>query len=391
MNDKVINDIAAVIHKTTGLPSFEERLCAYYILSTRFVSWINPFPVLCMLGAPGTGKTELLKTSAKLSKDGILFPGAKFSGPAFRDKLATAHDGTAVVDECESEDKGKNTIIEGYLSQRYSRDTATEEKKIPNKKTGEWKSITIEFYGPSIIGKRLPYRDGALGGRSIMVSTHASPRRDFITIDEVNMDEIMTIRAEIEDLHRDMGIGNFTPEKINAVIPSSIMLRVANTYRPIIALAKYFNDKEFLAGLWGQLSIASDDLISDQQYETGPLVVQALIGSLCTRGKYERRNVKLQGDLVKTIQVSFEVMLSPRQVAHILRGYGFELRKYGGPVVVFPNLKILHKVCRLIGYRDDMVETAYDEMMQKGGVEDGVVEDVNSAWATETRRPGEED
>lgn len=362
IESNVIDDIAGVLHRVSGLPPFEERLCAYYVLSTRFVKQLNPFPILCVIGAPGTGKTELLKAIAELSEGGLYFPGSKFSGPAFRDKLALAHDGTAVIDEAESEDKSRNITLEGYLNLRYMRDTAIEEKKFFNKKTGQWLTIIIEFYGPTILGKRLPYRDGSLGGRSIMVSTHGSDRRDFITINEINPDVTVSIKDKMNEAYQAIGIGSFTQDSITRGVPEGALPRVVDTYKPTIALALALDDKKFLRELWDWLWKASENLRSDQQDEAGPLVVQALIMSMAKGDAIAIRHVKLQGDLVKTIQMSFDLQLSAKQVAYILRGYGFTLKKYGGPVVVFPTVRDLHRVCRQIGYRDEMVERAYDAL-----------------------------
>lgn len=102
----------------------------------------------------------------------------------------------------------------------------------------------------------------------------------------------------------------------------------------------------------------TQSLIDGQQYESGPIVAQALISALTKDEELVIRNVKLEGDLVKIIQYDFGHNLNSRQIAKILRGYGFELRRIGGPNSVIPNINTLVKVCKTIGIEDEAVERA---------------------------------
>ena len=93
-----VRKIAEVIHKVSGLRDFEGLMCAYYCLATWFLKQINPFPILNVTGPNGTGKSQLLMICGRVAFNTHAFTAMKMSGPAIRDELAKAHDGTAVID-----------------------------------------------------------------------------------------------------------------------------------------------------------------------------------------------------------------------------------------------------------------------------------------------------
>ena len=344
---EIARQISGIFHQVSGLQDFEELLCSYYCLSTWLLNQINPFSLLNITGPNGTGKSSLLAAFQRLAFNAYRFTAKEMSGPAFRDELAKAHDGTAVIEEADSAKED----IESYLSLRYMRETAICAKKIPAG-IGAWKTIYIPIFGPSILHKRVPYKDAALEGRTITINTISDLSRKYKKMENIGDDVTNEIMLEQAKLKISIKLSE-APE-----LPDDIAPRVADSYRPLIALATIAKDTEMLDPLWEKLREATKNLKDGQSYEPGPIVVQALISALTKNDELLIRNVKLEGDLVKIIQYEFGHNLNSRQVAKILRGYGFELRRIGGPYSVIPDINTLVKVCRTIGIEDEAVEKA---------------------------------
>lgn len=340
-----IRKIAEVFHQVSGLPDFEERLCSYYCASTWLLNQINPFSIINITGPNGTGKSSLLAAFQRLAFNAYRFTAKEMSGPTFRDELAKAHDGTALIDEADKEE------IESYLGLRYMRETAVCAKKIPAG-IGAWKTIYIPIFGPSILHKRVPYKDAALEGRTITINTIPDLSRKYKKMENIGDDVTNGIILEQVKLKISIKLPE-APE-----LPDDIAPRVADSYRPLIALATIAKDTELLDPLWEKLREATKNLKDGQSYEPGPIVIQALIGALTKNEELLIRNVKLEGDLVKIIQYEYGHNLNSRQIAKILRGYGFELRRIGGPYSVIPDINTLVKVCKTIGIEDEAVEKA---------------------------------
>jgi hypothetical protein len=193
-------------------------------------------------------------------------------------------------------------------------------------------------------------------GRSILINTVADTNRHYVRIEEISEDEIAgTVIAQMK-LKFTIKIPS------NPIIPDGIAPRVADSYKPLIALASIEKDTAFLEPLWERLRLATTDFTDGQSYEPGPLVVQALLSCLTVDEQIVIRNVKLDGDLVKKIQYEFGENLNSRQIAKILRNYGFTLTRIGGPFSVIPDLKTLVKVTRAIGLDDEALKKAAENL-----------------------------
>jgi len=338
----VVGQIAAMFHQVSGLPDFEELTCAYYCLSTYFVDKTNPFPLLAIMGPNGTGKSRFLEMCELLAFRPHLFSFMKLTPPAMRDKLGEAHDGTAILDEADTDG------LESFLTLRYRRETAVCYIKIPT--AGGWATKAIPMFGPSILHKRQPFADPAVDGRSILINTVANTDRVYTEKENISEDII----ADLVVAQMKLRVSVKLPKK--TLIPPGIAPRIADTYRPLIALASIENDVEFLEPLWERLRLATTDFTDGQAYEPGPIVVQALLSCLTINENMVIKNVKLEGELVKKIQYEFGYNLNSRQVAKILRSYGFTLKRIGGPFSVVPDLKTLIKVALAIGLEDEALE-----------------------------------
>lgn len=351
---ETVSLIGSAFHQVSGLGEFEEQVCSYYCLSTWFLNQINPFPILAILGANGTGKTQLLKAFNRIAFQPHTFTATKISDPALRDELGKAHERTVIIEEGDE----TKCDIESYLNLRYLKETAICAKKVPAG-LGHWKTVYIPIFGPSIVHKRVPFKDPAVEGRSILVNTVPNMERKYIFAENLKEELVNELRIEQAKLKTTIKLPD-RPE-----IPENIAARVADSYRPLIALATIAEDIDFLDSLWERLREATNSLKDGQSYEAGPIVLQALIFALTRNDNLIIRNVKLEGELLRIIQYDFGRNLNSRQVAKILRGYGFQLRRIGGPYSVIPDIKTLAKVCKVVGIEDELVERAAQGVLSK--------------------------
>ena len=341
----VTKRIALMLHQVTSLPEIKERAASYYCLATWFLDRINPIPLLCILGPNGTGKSQLLSSLGHLAYQPYRFTASNMTPPTMRDELGKAHDRTAIIDEADADG------LESFLNLRYLRETAICYVKIPAG-PDRWKTCPIPIFGPSIVHKRVPFKDPAVDGRSIIINTVPDNSRRYLRADNLKEEEIADLQIAQAKLKVSLKIS------ANPYIPKDIAPRVADSYRPLIALASIEQDDEFLKPLFESLLLATRDLADGQSYEPGPIIVQALLRALTNNEQIALRNVKLEGDLIKIIQYEFGFNLNSRQVAKILRGYGFELRRIGGPYSVIPDINTLVKVCNTIGIEDEALNRA---------------------------------
>ena len=372
----IIDRICSMLSQVTGLPPLEERICAYYCMSTHFLDVIDTFPILCVRGETGTGKTELLNLMSELCRKPVYFVGGHISVPAARDKFTEAHNGTAIVDEAETDQKNRNKLFEEQLTRRYNRKTAKGVVKIPIG-PGEWIAINIEFYGPSILAKREEYEDAAMGGRSILIKTRSdNSGRRYSRVANLSVQDKVTLLGDLKEFASKMSTPIFNTD---LVIPNEIAQRISNTYNPVIALAQHLHDTGFLEKLWERLGVATANLRSDQQDEVSPIVLSAYISSIVKNGILQlNTKIRLEGDLVKTAQTTFGLEgISARKISSIMRSYGFEVKKYGGPKVIIPSIITLHRACLDAGISDEIVEIAYQKYRK-------MVPDKTNPWIVDS-------
>lgn len=345
MIKEIVDNIAAILHLVAGLDEFEERMCAYYCLDTWCINQINPFPLLCVLGPNGTGKSQLLNALNHLAYKPHFFTASKMTPPTIRDELGEAHDRTAIIDEADVDS------LEELLVLRYLRETAVCRVKV-QKGPGRWVTRTIPIFGPSIVHKRVPFKDPAVDGRSIIINTVSKPDRRYIRASQLDEATITELQRAQEMASAALKLPPYPK------IPKGIAPRIADSYKPIIALTSIEQDTAFIETIWERLRITTLDFADGQSYEPGPIVVQALLSCLTDNEQIKLRNVRLEGDLVRKIQYDFGHNLNSRQVAKILRNYGFTLRRIGGPYSVIPNLNTLVKVAKIIGIEDEALNKA---------------------------------
>lgn len=331
----------------SGLGKFESRLCACYDLATWFIEQINPFPLLTITGSGGTGKTSILCAFNGMAFNPVMFAMSKITEPVLRDKLHDADHGTAIIDEADE----SLCDLEGFLTNRYLRETASSAKKIP---VGghQWLTENIPIFGATVLHKRQPYKDPAVESRSITVNTTADTDRKYLKPKKVEP-LYSRVRELAETARATVAIGS------EPTIPEGCEVagRVVDTYRPILLIAEKIAATDFLTELWGRIQAASLDLREGQTYEPGPLLLQALIAHLEAGGKLKLRSVRIEGELLKWVRDVHGKVINAWQAAKILRGYGLTIKRIGGPNhVAVDNIKALAQICRAVGIHDEVLE-----------------------------------
>lgn len=331
----------------SGFAKFESRICAYYCIATWFMERMNPFPSLTITGPQGTGKTAALRAFNRMAFRPVMFTAKKITEPVLRDKLHDADHGTAIIDEADD----CLCDLEGFLTNRFLVETAFSAKKIqPDGR--EWITENIPIWGATVLHKRQPYKDPAVESRSITVNTVSNLRREYIAPDKLE-----ALYSKVQKLAA-AACGAITltnaPTKPQGC---EVAGRVTETYRPILLIAEEIADTGFLTELWDKIQAASLDLREGQTYESGPLLLQALIAHLVVEGKLKLRSVAVEGDLLKWVKDTHGKVINAWQAAKILRGYGLTVKRIGGPNhVVVEDIKALAHVCRKVGINDEVLD-----------------------------------
>ena len=107
-----LDEIVEEIVKVTGLSQRQAKIVLYYAGATHGLLELRKFPILCVQGEPGTGKSTILEILNVLCKGASKFTGRGTSEAAARDELPFL--GTAIIEEDDS-------IREDHLLNRHDR------------------------------------------------------------------------------------------------------------------------------------------------------------------------------------------------------------------------------------------------------------------------------
>jgi hypothetical protein len=346
--------IDKLLAMSTGLGSLARKLVAYYVLATYTLPKCTTFPLLVLIGPMGTGKSE----AARIIKAFAYKPRAislrGISPPAFRDELAEANEGTAIIEEADAGWRAESKNYENLFSDRYHRDSAKVAKKIS---AGEYEWVTQEksCFGASILHKRLKCADAALEGRSITVQFRANHTRKYIDFSESD--------PAIVDFKKRLALLTFDPPKLQRSFEAAG--RIIASYRPVLAVAEMCGDTDFLDQVATSLEGKTKQLAEDQAVEPDGLVLRAIVESLSTSGGLVFHNVKIK-DLRLSVLHNFVVDLQPRQIAALARELGFQTKNSHGFTVVVPTPRTLLNACDATLYEDETIVALRKEVEKPG-------------------------
>lgn len=341
--------------ESTGLKAFERKLVTYYTLATHSLRHMNTFSILALQGKMGTGKSQTLAIIGNFARRPVRLSLRSMTTPTIRDKLAEAHNGTAIVEEADCAWGDSESTFEHLLSDRYQRESARESHKVKSGKDN-WQSAAKEYFGATVLHRRTPFKDAALDGRTIRVRfrpDHTRQYREYRAEDEWN--------EEGRQL-----LSGFEFEPLEVEQPQGVAGRIFNTYKPLLSTARLCGDEDFIRQLHARLMQETLELREAQSSEPDGLVLRAIVQAVFEGLEANFRYVKFS-ELSKSIWENHRVSFDPRQIGLIARELGFETKTSHGVTVVVPTPATLLKACDECEYTDEAIE----ELRQSLGLEEG--------------------
>ena len=327
---------------STGLEPLQRKTIGFYTIATHSLPTANSFPLLVCRGPMGTGKSECSRIVKAFAYNPRAMSLRSMSPPAFRDELAQTHNGTAIIEEADAGwSDTKN--YENLLSDRYHRDSAKGAHKIL-RKDGGWSTLEVFYFGASVLHKRVNFADAALDGRSITIQFKANHRRKYTTFSEAD--------SVVVKLKKDLADFTFVLPDLKQSFAAAG--RILASFTPILAVAEWCDDNEFLKQLVDWLITKSKQLVEDQATEPDGLVVRGIIDCLSTSSGLVFHNLKLK-DVRTSIFHNSGVDLQHRQIAAHARELGFHTKNSHGNIVIVPKPQTLLAACQTTMYEDEQI------------------------------------
>jgi hypothetical protein len=332
------------LSESTGLKGRDQMLVVYWTLATHSLPQLNTFPLLALLGKMGTGKSQTLSIIANFAFRPACLSLRGMTGPAIRDKFAECNGGTAIVEEADAAWRDAEMTFERMLSDRYQRNSAVAEHKVPaSKKT--WATTTKKYFGATALHRRIPFNDAALDGRTVTVRLRPDNTREYREYSDQD-----PWNVEGKEL-----VGQLTFEPPEVKRPNGVAARIFNTYRPLLSTAKLCGDQEFAEQVLTKLLKETLELKEAQSSEPDGLVLHAIVEVVFALGSAQFQNIKFSV-LARLIWDNHRVPLQPRQIGPIARDLGFETKTSHGATVVVPTPATLLKACDECEYTDEAIE-----------------------------------
>jgi hypothetical protein len=345
--------IDAALSQSTGLGKLNRMVIVYWTLSTYSLPYMNTFPLLCLLGKMGTGKSEALKIIRACSYRSSPMSLRNMTLPAIRDEFVQCCEGTAVIEEADQAWRDSDSTFERLLSDRNQRDSAHSAHKQQTETGKSWETAKSEYFGATALHRRIPFNDAALDGRTVFVrfrADHSRQYREFV------QDDLQII--QISELLR-----NFTFQPPIVEQPLGVAARVFNSYRPLIGVAVLCGDTDFVEQILPQLHLHTSELKEAQASEPDGLVLQAIVASIFDDGPARFENIKFK-TVTEWIWNNHRFSLLPRQVGPIARELGFKTKPSHGVTVIVTTPATLLAACSACDYTDEDIERLRTELLQ---------------------------
>jgi hypothetical protein len=342
-------DMDLALALSTGLDELSRKKIVYFTLATHVLALVRTFPQLVLLGKMGTGKSETAKIISKFARAPRMLSLRNMTLPTIRDALAECEKGTAIIEEADYAWKDP-TDFERLLSDRYQRDTAQAAHKVSTGK--DWETVTMNYFGATVLHRRLGFNDAALDGRSIVVRFKADHSRQYREFDD--SDPWITEGSQLV-----CGL-NFKPPAIEQ--PPGVAARIFNTYRLLLGVAQLCGDDRFSAQIVPSLIRDTAELSESQSAEPDGLVLRSVVEVVFRSGSSNFRNIKLS-ELVGILWNNHRWPVQPRQVGSLARELGFETKPSHGVTVVVPTPAALVRACDECGYTENAIEELRKQLL----------------------------
>lgn len=293
------NIIDVLLH-ATGLTKDEAKTVVYWAIATNGLDVLECFTLLLIHGQPATGKSTILKIIDKLTD-------AKFisitSSAEFRDMLCAYH--VVLIEEADD-------VNEKSLLKRYSKQAASVNLKHKTEQ-GVFLSQASKLYGATAMHRRYHLEDLALQSRTIVIQTKRSDKQfSNITLEKSLKNECRTIWEQAWKQH-----GDYNPSG-----------RTGANWRPLVIVAKYLNDNEWLKYAAKQQELANSVLKEDQDFEPEQVVKFALED---LKEQWQIKGVLYLFEIIEYLSSNYMWKPTPKKLAKLLREQGYMVKhhKYG--------------------------------------------------------------
>jgi len=349
----------ALLQLHTGLAERERKKLTYYALSTHSL----PFALLCALavlrGVQATGKSTASRIAGLFAFKPLCFSATGSTLPVFRDKLAEAHERTAIVEEADSIFKGAHWF-ESLLSDRFHRDSAKVALKVPSG-DGGYATHEVPSFGASILHRRTPFENSALEGRSIIIRFHPVPGGEFAKMAKGWDDELRgdTAVKGIEDATFELPALESPPGHIDG--------RVWDTHGPLLGVSRMLGDAAFEEDVFEEMEVSTLTLREGQAMsELEPIAVRMLIRCISQSDVLNfDKPVSLKA-VKDALWKNEGISSSSFQLGAIFSQLGFKKKKTHGDIKVYPSPAKLVEVCTLLGVEDEAVDEIAKKLKAKG-------------------------
>lgn len=309
---EAINKAVITMLSASGLTPNQAKTVIYY--STATYLEVDIQPILCLFGPAGTGKTSTMEQQQPYLCRAKQVTGKTKS--ALREGLSNTR--TALIEEGDRAD-------EELIGCRYSKRTAN--ISVMKEGTLGWRNQEHNIFGATIIHKRKPFEDAAVRSRAIIIKTRK--RSGNYQIKPVSDEEVKAIAdiAEKVDLTLDL-----TSE------------RVADTWRPLILVAKAVGDYDWIEYAKGEMELDEKALLAGQGYEPEQAMLLTLQNLMITDSGVPM-DVQIK-DVKRELQDNFDVRLKIYQIDQMASNLGFTVTKPSGYPVIKANKELLNKLLK---------------------------------------------
>lgn len=362
---KLIPLVDRSLSECTGLVPVSLKKVMYWTLGTHSLLNAAKFPLLVVLGKMGTGKTETLNVIGNFARKAVRVSLRGTTLAMFRDRLISAANGTAIIEEADAAWHDTDSTFERLLSDRYSRASAEAAFKVHKQIEKEgvkgicWQGASAKYFGATVLHRRICFKDAALDGRTIVVRTRPNNER---TYREFNAEDPWNVEGrEIIASGLDFELPPFRN------LPG-VPARIQATYGPLLSLAEIVNDSRFIDQVGAELQAATAELREAQASEPDGLVLRAILfhiynepnpfdpdNPMAARTEPCWANIKI-GTLKEYIWKEHRMAFDQRQIAGMARELGFTTKVSHGVTVISPTPATLLMACQACDYEDEDIQ-----------------------------------
>lgn len=337
-----VQELAELINKVCGLNINWAKICIYYAMATHRINHYTWFPALCLIGAPGTGKSKCLDIMNKVcNKSFRITCHATMTPATLRDELVSSRKRvTAIIEEADLYPNRKQ--LQGYIINRVDR---VRTSGIPVKEqietaTGikDWRTHHKKTYGATVVHDRTSLDDLAAESRAIIINTTYKEGSYIDSPDKLSLPSIKT-----------------------GLVPSyfSTGSRALDTWKPLLEMASGQDDDDWLLWAYEQVEEAINNLRDGHVYEEKQAIFAQVIKAYCENSGLgflvkPDEGLILQSSVVEPLKKEMPY-ITPRTVASVLTKMGLKVKRHSGTNKLFTCEDELKKVASDIGYQDEVL------------------------------------